>query len=1237
MEKIYQVFVSKKKGLDVEALSLGRDLENMLGISLKKIRVYNRYIVSGISGKEFDDSVYTVFAEKNADDAYPDTDNPGFKGTVLITELLPGQFDMRASAAEDCLNLVTGNFKARVKYQRVIDFMEDIPEKDFDRIKVYLINKVEMREGSLNFDSSVFTDGMESSAGVPVYEGFITLNDEGLEEFHREHSLAMSLEDLKTVLDYFKKEDRNPTETEIKILDTYWSDHCRHTTFNTVLKDIEIEDPQVQEAYNRYLEIRKELGRGEKPVTLMDMATIGARYLKHEGIVRDIDESDEINACSIIRDIVNEDGESEKYLIQFKNETHNHPTEIEPFGGAATCLGGAIRDPLSGRAFVYQAMRITGAADPTESVEETLKGKLPQRTITTGAAKGYSSYGNQIGLSAGTVHEVYHPGFKAKRMEMGAVIGSAPYDKVKRLKPEPGDIVLLIGGRTGRDGVGGATGSSKSHDTKSIETSGAEVQKGNAPTERKIQRLMRRDDVKELIKKCNDFGAGGVAVAVGELADGLRINLDKVPLKYSGLTGTETAVSESQERMALLISPDSLEEIKKYLDEENLEYSVIAEVTEEPELIMEYKGKIIADLKRDFLDSAGAQACQNVTAEDDSKTGLNEGLKSSTELSEESILSELGSLGSSSQRALNELFDSSNGAATSVLPFGGTYQDTESSYMAARIPMTEGISKDVSVMTFGYDPYLSSENQFRGAYNAVVSSLAKIAVSGAPIEDVRLSFQEYFEKLGTDRIKWGKPMKSLLGALKAQLDYGVPAIGGKDSMSGTFNDISVPPSLISVAVNVTEDKNLITNNLKGNGDLYILKTEYEDGIPEKKSFTANTEELRRLNKEGLLLSADVISLPLISILNRMAMGERCGIKTEVKSDLLSRDDASFIVEVKKGTEVNGIKIGESDLENPYLEINGNRVSKEKAAEVNKSLLGEIFSENRADGETVENLSCTRRPEIFPKVRTAIPKVLIPVFPGSNCEYDLERAFKKAGGDPEIFIFKNRDSEDIKNSVSEFKKLIEKSHILMLPGGFSAGDEPDGSGKFIGNVLRNEILKEGLEDLLTKRDGLVLGICNGFQALIKVGLVPFGEITEPSEAHPLLTSNVCGKHMDMISRVRISSVNSPWMKHVNVGEIYSVPISHGEGRFAADEKVLENLIEKGQIVTQYCDLSGNATMEAPFNPNGSVLAVEGIISPDGRILGKMGHNERWTDGLYKNYSGNFDMKLFESGIEYFTGK
>ena len=1236
------VLVEKLPGLDIQSQTLTQELK-ALGLIKDSVRVLSRYITQGVQKEKFSDAIYKVFADRNADRVYLELDEVVGDRQFLITELLPGQFDIRANAAKECIQLIFGDFEAEVKYQTVLIFSEHLSEDDFEDIKKHLINPVEMREGSRDV---TFSSEAQVLSQPPVYNGFTKLNRYGLAEFHEELRMAMSIEDLQCIQDYYQAEGRDPNETELKVLDTYWSDHCRHTTFGTEITEVEFKGETQREkaAYELYLALRQKLGRAERPQTLMELATIGTKALKASGHVTDLDESEEINACSIIREIRTEQG-LEPYIIQFKNETHNHPTEIEPFGGAATCLGGAIRDPLAGRAYVYQAMRITGAMDPTQHPNETLPGKLPQRTISQQAARGYSSYGNQIGIAAGVVHEIYHPGYLAKRMEVGAVIGSSPLKAVDRQIPEPGDVVLLVGGRTGRDGVGGATGSSRSHDETSMETSGSEVQKGNAPTERKIQRLIRNDEVRKLIRRCNDFGAGGVSVAVGELAPGLLIDLDKVPLKYQGLTATETAVSESQERMAMVISPEELNRFTAYLDKENLEYAAIATVTEEERLVMMWQNQRVVDLKRSFLDSAGAQAFQAIVIE-----GVDEGpaKEQEVEVSEQVIMNQLLDLNQQSQKSLHELFDSTNGCATVTLPYGGKYQETESSHMAALIPCGDTVSKDASIMTWGFDPYLSERDQFTGAYMAVAESLARMAAAGSGIKDARLSFQEYFQRLGNDAATWGKPMKSLLGALKAQMDFKVPAIGGKDSMSGSFDEIHVPPTLISFAVNTMPGERVLGNVLKGQGSLYRLRTEHRDELPKAETLSQHAEFIQKANDKALLSACDTVSRGPVTTLLNMAWGNHAGLKVELGKDLFAKAPTDFILQVQSGQEkafedlaqtmsAAYELIGSVD-ETGTLEINGISLKVEDTLEQAHLRLSPIFKRSKIAGEVVENLSFSKVPLVLDKeLQVDKPKALITVFPGSNCEYDLARAFEAAGAETAFNIFRNRDQKDLKESITALANDIRSSQILVIPGGFSAGDEPDGSGKFIANALRNPEISLAIEDLLEKRGGLILGICNGFQALVRLGLVPYGKIMEPSEDLPMVTSNQIGRHMDTIARVRVASNASPWLSNVKVGEVYSVPISHGEGRFMASDSVLEALKANGQIITQYCDEFGNATMSSPENPNGSLLAVEGIMSPDGRVLGKMGHNERWQEGLFQNYPGSFDMQLFKAGVDYFKNR
>ena len=1238
MENLQEVIVGKRPELDTPGQTLSAELRE-LGLISGNVRVLNRYIVKGMGPVDFADAVTKVFSDPSADLVHDSLEEAAAGDQVLILELLPGQFDMRANAATESIQLIHGNFAAQVRHQTIILFREELTSQQWEHLQTHLINPVEMRRGA---EAVSFVEERPSQEQPPVYVGFTALDESGLKDFYAAHQLAMSLADLEVIQRHFAAIGRDPSETELKVLDTYWSDHCRHTTFQTELTDIAFAPgtEREQTTYETYREWRRQLGRDQKPQTLMDLATLGTRVLKAAGQAGDVDESDEINACSIIREIRTPEGR-QPYLIQFKNETHNHPTEIEPFGGAATCLGGAIRDPLAGRAYVYQAMRVTGAADPTQAEAATLPGKLPQRTISLQAARGYSSYGNQIGLAAGIVHEIFHPGYVAKRMEVGAVIGSAPLASVDRRTPDPGDLVLLVGGRTGRDGVGGATGSSKSHDETSMETSGSEVQKGNAPTERKLQRLIRNDELRRLIKRCNDFGAGGVSVAVGELAPGLVIDLDAVPLKYQGLSATETAVSESQERMAMVIAPGDLERFRSYLDEENLESAIIARVTADPRLIMTWRGASVVDLDREFLDSAGARSSQSIVIEPARKQPQ----PIPTEVTRQAILDHLTTLEGQSQKSLHEYFDSTNGCATVTLPYGGLRQESEAAHMAALIPVADGVSADASIMTYGFDPYLAEADQYAGAYLAVAESLARLAAAGADPAMARLSFQEYFQKLGTDAAIWGKPMKSLLGALQAQLDFGVPAIGGKDSMSGSFGDIHVPPTLISFAVTTMPGEHVLGNVLAGEGTLWHIPARWQDGLPQADHLTAAAGLIRAANEAGLLQAADTASRGLVPALLNMAWGNESGFNVTIPDEAFVRRPVDFIVQLRPDQTAQwrqlardaGVEIHQLGCltQDPKVTINGVSLTLSETLEAAHARISPIFRRSKKTGATLENLNHTAAPLIIPKgFGVARPKALITVFPGSNCEYDLVRAFRSAGADPEVFVFRNRDAADLKASAQSLSQAIASSQILMIPGGFSAGDEPDGSGKFIANALRSPAIAGAITDLLETRSGLLLGICNGFQALVRLGLLPEGRITEPHEAMPMLALNEIGRHMDTIARVRVASNASPWLRHVNPGEVYAVPISHGEGRFMAPPEVLDELKANGQIITQYCDDQGNATMAAPDNPNGSQLAIEGIISKDGRVLGKMGHNERWQKGLLRNYPGTFDMQLFRSGVEYF---
>ena len=1139
----------------------------------------------------------------------------------------------------------------------------NLNQEEINKIKSYYINPVDSREVSPL--SKVLEENLEEPNEVEILNGFLGLNEEGLKNFHREKSLAMSLEDLKLIRDYFKSEDRNPTITEIKVIDTYWSDHCRHTTFETIIKDVYIEEGKysepIKKAYEDYKNSRAYVygeNLNNKEVKLMDLATIAMKELRKRGKLDDLDVSEEINACSINIEIETDKG-TEEYLLMFKNETHNHPTEIEPFGGAATCLGGAIRDPLSGRSYVYQAMRVTGSADPTVEICETLKGKLPQRKITLGAAHGYSSYGNQIGLATGQVSEIYHPNYAAKRMEVGAVIAATPKENVIRLEPSKGDIVILLGGRTGRDGIGGATGSSKEHTEESINQCGAEVQKGNAPTERKIQRLFRNKEVAQMIKRCNDFGAGGVSVAIGELCRGIDIDLNKVPKKYEGLDGTELAISESQERMAVVISSENADRFIKLSEEENLEATIVAEVTDTDRLRMNWKDKTIVDIKRSFLDTNGAK--QEISLKVKSPSVYPYEVKN-FDVKEEWLKS-LRNLNVCSQKGLIERFDSTIGGGTVLMPLGGKYQLTPAEGMAAKIPVLGGESKDASLMTYGFNPYLGVWSPFHMAFYSVIESVTKIAAMGGDYKKVRLTFQEYFEKLLRDEEKWGKPFAALLGAYKAQMDLGLPAIGGKDSMSGSFGELNVPPTLVSFAVGLEKASRIISPEFKNIGStLVLMKGEkLEDGTLEMEGFKNNLEKLYELIGEEKVVSAYSLKFGGVSEgITKMSLGNRIGaiLNNISKEELFGFNYGSLILEVKEGVNLEDefkgtnykvigstikdgvIKCEEYDFEVSLEELE--KAYEEKLEYVFKSktedkeeCVSDLINNDKDGANILDNGQMHIEEKLKSKItRVEKPRVVIPVFPGTNCEYDCRRAFEKEGAEVSEVIIRNLNKEALIDSINMLKKEIDKSQIIMLPGGFSAGDEPDGSAKFIATIFRNPKIKDSVMKLLNERDGLILGICNGFQALIKLGLLPYGKIIDIEEDMATLTYNNINRHMSSIVRTKITSKKSPWFNEVSLGEVHSIPISHGEGRFVAPEALIKELVENDQIATQYVDLEGNMAMNMPYNPNGSSLAIEGIISRDGRILGKMGHSERIGDNLYKNIPGEFDQKLFKSGVDYF---
>lgn len=1264
MSGIRMVFVEKKAGFNVESQILLKDFKDNLGIeALEDVRVLNKYILGDMEEEQYVRTVNTILSEAPVDRVYEENFEIGQDEIAFGVEYLPGQYDQRADSASECIMLLTEEEKIPVKSSKVIILKGNLNQEEIKKIKSYYINPVDSREVSPL--PKVLEENLEEPNEVEILNGFLGLNEEGLKNFHREKSLAMSLEDLKLIRDYFKSEDRNPTITEIKVIDTYWSDHCRHTTFETIIKDVYIEEGKysepIKKAYEDYKNSRAYVygeNLNNKEVKLMDLATIAMKELRKRGKLDDLDVSEEINACSINIEIETDKG-TEEYLLMFKNETHNHPTEIEPFGGAATCLGGAIRDPLSGRSYVYQAMRVTGSADPTVEICETLKGKLPQRKITLGAAHGYSSYGNQIGLATGQVSEIYHPNYAAKRMEVGAVIAATPKENVIRLEPSKGDIVILLGGRTGRDGIGGATGSSKEHTEESINQCGAEVQKGNAPTERKIQRLFRNKEVAQMIKRCNDFGAGGVSVAIGELCRGIDIDLNKVPKKYEGLDGTELAISESQERMAVVISSENADRFIKLSEEENLEATIVAEVTDTDRLRMNWKDKTIVDIKRSFLDTNGAK--QEISLKVKSPSVYPYEVKN-FDVKEEWLKS-LRNLNVCSQKGLIERFDSTIGGGTVLMPLGGKYQLTPADGMAAKIPVLGGESKDASLMTYGFNPYLGVWSPFHMAFYSVVESVTKIAAMGGDYKKVRLTFQEYFEKLLRDEEKWGKPFAALLGAYKAQMDLGLPAIGGKDSMSGSFGELNVPPTLVSFAVGLEKASRIISPEFKNIGStLVLMKGEkLEDGTLEMEGFKNNLEKLYELIGEEKVVSAYSLKFGGVSEgITKMSLGNRIGaiLNNISKEELFGFNYGSLILEVKEGVNLEDefkgtnykvigstikdgvIKCEEYDFEVSLEELE--KAYEEKLEYVFKSktedkeeCVSDLINNDKDGANILDNGQMHIEEKLKSKItRVEKPRVVIPVFPGTNCEYDCRRAFEKEGAEVSEVIIRNLNKEALIDSINMLKKEIDKSQIIMLPGGFSAGDEPDGSAKFIATIFRNPKIKDSVMKLLNERDGLILGICNGFQALIKLGLLPYGKIIDIEEDMATLTYNNINRHMSSIVRTKITSKKSPWFNEVSLGEVHSIPISHGEGRFVAPEALIKELVENDQIATQYVDLEGNMAMNMPYNPNGSSLAIEGIISRDGRILGKMGHSERIGDNLYKNIPGEFDQKIFKSGVDYF---
>ena len=1246
------IFVEKKNRFNVEGKSLLEDFKTNLRVeSLENVRVVNKYILGKVNEEEYKKSLYSVFSEKTVDNLYEEKIPMDNEEIAFAVEYLPGQYDQRADSASECYALLTAGKRIEVKTAKVIILKGNLSEEEVQKIKHYYINPVDSRE--VDIYSKELLSELEDPKDVEIVNGFIQKNDEEIAFYHKELGLAMSVNDLLMIRDYFKNEERNPSITEIKVIDTYWSDHCRHTTFSTAIENVEIEEGKLNnpliKSYNAYLKSRdfvygKETTRDEN---LMDIAVIVMKEMRKKGLLEDLDVSEEINACSINVNIETDKG-NEEYLVMFKNETHNHPTEIEPFGGAATCLGGAIRDPLSGRTYVYQAMRVTGAADPTMEVDETLNGKLPQRTIVLGAAHGYSSYGNQIGLATGQVTEIYHPNYVAKRMEVGAVIAAAPKENVVREEPKASDLVILLGGRTGRDGIGGATGSSKEHTEESINTCGAEVQKGNPPTERKIQRLFRNEKVANMIKRCNDFGAGGVSVAIGELTRGLDINLDMVPKKYEGLDGTEIAISESQERMAVVVNKEDAKEFISLSAEENLEAIVVAEVTDTERLRMFWRGEKIVDLKREFLDTNGARQTTDVKVELPKEYPLAIGEEVNVK---ERWMKTLTELNVASQKGLVERFDSTIGSGTVMMPFGGKYALTPAEGMVAKIPVLNGESKDATLMSYGFNPELGMWSPYHMAYYAVIESVTKIAAMGGDYRKIRLTFQEYFERLGNNPSRWGKPFAALLGAYQAQSDLGLPAIGGKDSMSGSFGQLDVPPTLVSFAVAVEKASKIVSNELKKVGSkLVLLMAEKNDDYTlNVETFKNNLEALYKLTSNKKVLSASTVRFGGIAeTLSKISFGNKIGIKFNglSKEELFGLNYGSVIVEVATDEDLNkafegcSYKVIGETIEKPVIisEEYDFTFNIDDLINVYEKKLSTVFKiKTEKSQESVPEIKVEEKKIILPSspsIKTAKPRVIIPVFPGTNCEYDCNRAFTKAGAETTELVFKNYSKSALLESIEALEKQIRESQIIMIPGGFSAGDEPDGSGKFIATIFRNERIKDAVNDLLKNRDGLVLGICNGFQALIKLGLVPYGEIVDIEEDMATLTYNNINRHMSSIIRTKITSNKSPWFSEVNVGDIHNVAISHGEGRFIANEELLRQLITNDQIATQYVDLEGNVSLDMPFNPNGSVLGIEGITSPDGRVLGKMGHSERIGEDLYVNVPGNFDQKIFESGVKYF---
>ena len=1266
MSNVRRVYVEKKPAFAVKAKELHAEIKSYLGIgSVTGVRELIRYDIENISEDTYKKALVTVFSEPPVDDVYEESFELNGAKTFSV-EFLPGQFDQRADSAEQCVKLLNEEEEPVIRTAVTYVIEGDVSDEQLEAIKKHCINPVDSRETGLEKPETL-VQSFDEPADVIIFDGFCEMPETELKDLYDSLGLAMTFKDFLHIQNYFKNEEkRDPSMTEIRVLDTYWSDHCRHTTFSTELKDVKFDDgfykKPIEDTYQDYLDTFKNLyeGRSDKFVCLMDIALMAMKRLKKEGKLQDQEESDEINACSIVVP-VEVDGQTEEWLVNFKNETHNHPTEIEPFGGAATCLGGAIRDPLSGRTYVYQAMRVTGAADPTVSVKNTIDGKLPQKKLVREAAHGYSSYGNQIGLATGYVKEVYHPDYVAKRMEIGAVMGAAPRRAVRRLTSDPGDIIILLGGRTGRDGIGGATGSSKAHNTESTAVCGAEVQKGNPPTERKIQRLFRREEVAHIIKKCNDFGAGGVSVAIGELADGLRVQLDKVPKKYAGLDGTELAISESQERMAVVVSPEDVQTFLEYAKEENLEAVEVAVVTEEPRLVLEWRGKEVVNISRAFLDTNGAHQETNVAVSMPSPEE-NYFKKIATPKVAEAVaanqmkdawLAELADLNVCSQKGLVEMFDGSIGAGSVYMPYGGKYQLTETQSMVAKLPVAKGTSDTVTMMSYGFDPYLSSWSPYHGAVYAVLESLSRIVTAGGDYHKVRFTFQEYFRRMSEDPKRWSQPFAALLGAYNAQIGFGLPSIGGKDSMSGSFNEIDVPPTLVSFAVDVAKEKDIITPELKKAGNQLVLftieKDEYD--LPNYTQVMKLYNAVHALIQSGVIVSAYALDgKGLAAAVSKMAFGNKLGVtvNAEVSADTLfapgfgnivAEVPADKLAEVKDALAKEGLcgndsVVGCVNAEESFI-YGDMKIGMEEALNAWTTTLEKVFPTRATEEKEEVKTDLYKADSIYVcKNKVAKPTVFIPVFPGTNCEYDSARAFERAGADTIVKVFKNMSAEDIRESVDEFVKAIEQSQIIMFPGGFSAGDEPEGSAKFFATAFRNAKMTEAVNKLLNERDGLALGICNGFQALIKLGLVPYGEIRPQSEDSPTLTYNTIGRHISKMVYTKVVTNKSPWLAQAELGKVYCNPASHGEGRFVAPKEWLDKLFANGQVATQYVNEAGNPTMDEEWNVNGSYMAIEGITSPDGRVLGKMAHSERRDRSVAINIYGEQDLKLFESGVAYF---